>query len=31
VTVVLGDRDLDAYANDLVERRKVYQELIDRA
>ena len=30
VTVVLGDRELDAYANDLVERRKVYQELIDR-
>jgi len=30
VTVVLGDRELDAYASDLVERRKVYQELIDR-
>ncbi len=30
VTVVLGERDLDAYASDLVERRKVYQELIDR-
>src|SRR5262245_34609256 len=30
VTVVLGDRELDAYANDLVERRRIYQELIDR-
>jgi len=30
VTVVLGDKELDAYASDLVERRKVYQELIDR-
>ena len=30
VTVVLGDRELDAYASDLIERRKVYQELIDR-
>src|SRR5262249_55467995 len=30
VTLVLGDRDLDAYADDLAERRKVYQELIDR-
>ena len=30
VTVVLGDAELDAYASDLVERRKVYQELIDR-
>ncbi len=30
VTVVLGDRELDAYADDLVERRKIYQELIDR-
>jgi hypothetical protein len=30
VTVVLGDRDLDAYLDDLVQRRKVYQELIDR-
>src|SRR5262247_3449162 len=30
VTVVLGDQELDAYASDLVERRKVYQELIDR-
>ncbi len=30
VTVVLGDRELDAYLDDLVQRRKVYQELIDR-
>src|SRR5262249_46392539 len=30
VTLVLGDADLGAYAGDLVERRKVYQELIDR-
>ena len=30
VTVVLGDRELDAYAADLVERRRVYQELVDR-
>jgi hypothetical protein len=30
VTVVLGDQELDAYPSDLVERRKVYQELIDR-
>jgi hypothetical protein len=30
VTVVLGDRELDAYASDLIERRTVYQELIDR-
>jgi hypothetical protein len=30
VTVVLGDAERDAYASDLVERRKVYQELIDR-
>src|SRR5262249_30237429 len=30
VTVVLGDRDLDAYLDDLVQRRSVYQELVDR-
>ncbi len=30
VTVVLGEHELDAYASDLVERRKIYQELIDR-
>jgi hypothetical protein len=30
VTVVLGDAELDAYLDDLVQRRKVYQELIDR-
>ncbi len=30
VTVVLGDRDLDAYPDDLAARRKAYQELIDR-
>jgi hypothetical protein len=30
LTVVLGDRELDAYLDDLVQRRKVYQELIDR-
>ena len=30
VTVVLGDRELDAYLDDLVQRRKTYQELIDR-
>jgi hypothetical protein len=30
VTVVLGDRDLDAYLDDLVQRRKTYQELIER-
>jgi hypothetical protein len=30
VTVVLGDRELDAYLDDLVQRRSVYQELIDR-
>ena len=29
VTVVLGDQELDAYLNDLVLRRKTYQELID--
>jgi hypothetical protein len=29
VTVVLGDKDLDAYLEDLVLRRKTYQELID--
>jgi len=29
VTVVLGDKDLDAYLDDLVLRRKTYQELID--
>jgi hypothetical protein len=30
VTVVLGERDLDAYVDDLLARRAVYQELIDR-
>ena len=30
VTVVLGEREIDAYASDLVERRKVYQEMVDR-
>ncbi|HUN82283.1 MAG TPA: hypothetical protein VMV81_12335, partial [Phycisphaerae bacterium] len=30
VTVVLGDPELDAYLDDLVLRRKTYQELIDR-
>jgi len=30
VTVVLGDADLDAYASDLVERRRIYQEMIDK-
>ncbi len=29
VTVVLGDPELDAYLDDLVARRKTYQELID--
>jgi len=29
VTVVLGDKELDAYLDDLVARRKAYQELID--
>src|SRR5262245_48412789 len=29
VTVVLGDKELDAYLDDLVLRRKIYQELID--
>src|SRR5512147_2892809 len=29
VTVVLGDKELDAYLDDLVLRRKTYQELID--
>jgi len=30
VTVVLGDAELDGYLPDLAERRRVYQELIDR-
>ena len=30
VTLVLGDSELDAYLDDLVLRRKTYQELIDR-
>src|SRR5499426_3492505 len=30
VTVALGDRELDAYAGDLVERRAIYQEMIDK-
>ncbi len=30
VTVVLGDRELDAYLDDLALRRATYQELIDR-
>ncbi|HXK21547.1 MAG TPA: hypothetical protein VMS55_02600, partial [Myxococcota bacterium] len=30
VTAVLGDRELDTYASDLVERREIYRELIDR-
>jgi len=29
VTVVLGDNELDAYLDDLMLRRKIYQELID--
>ena len=29
VTAVLGDKELDAYLDDLVLRRKIYQELID--
>jgi hypothetical protein len=29
VTVVLGDREIDAYLDDLVARHKTYQELID--
>jgi hypothetical protein len=29
LTVVLGDAELDAYLADLVERRRIYQELID--
>jgi hypothetical protein len=29
VTVVLGDKELDAYLDDLVQRRRTYQELID--
>ena len=29
VTVVLGDKELDSYLDDLVARRKTYQELID--
>jgi len=29
VTVVLGDKEIDAYLDDLVLRRKTYQELID--
>src|SRR5688572_3634273 len=29
VTLVLGEKELDAYLDDLVQRRKTYQELID--
>jgi hypothetical protein len=29
VTTVLGDKELDTYLDDLVQRRKIYQELID--
>lgn len=29
VTVVLGDREMDAYLDDLLARRKIYQELVD--
>src|SRR5262247_3463369 len=29
VTAVLGDKELDAYLDDLVLRRKTYQELVD--
>jgi hypothetical protein len=29
VTVVLGDKEIDAYLDDLVARHKIYQELID--